>query len=32
MQDLKVTVGSLFLMQVFNGIYVPISYSRLELL
>ena len=32
MQDLKVTVGSLFLTQVFIGIYVPISHSRLELL
>ena len=32
MQDLKGTVGSLFLMQVFIGIYVPISHSRLELL
>ena len=32
MQDLKVTVGSLFLTQVFIGIYVPIFHSRLELL
>ena len=30
MQDLKITVGSLFLTQVFIGIYVPISHSRLN--